>query len=362
MKKKISIFVAGAMLLMQISTYAQGVCLLTKEEERLTYKGDAKSVYVLSAYKDGLLEKSYVMQNDNGLYWAPDFGEEYELRICDILNDKTYSADIQVPTPTPPKEEETKGEQEYNPNIYPEGTYDRAIDAYYAFSVIDKVATLSKDNEICYEVTYANKGEKKTEIISEDALIVTSSSFASGLVGGSAASLKQGDVVFFDRRLNGEITQIGLIMRPSGRNYLTDQNSYGTNFESLISQDGAVCGIKSWTVAPYGDKIKSGKGVTQYAFGMSAYKDGKLLYLLNKECNLDTALEIELKDKTAVYVCDKSSLVGGIEVGSISAIGSNISKKQFLKGGTVSPEEEGLSYVLVRTVDGVATDIVYYQY
>lgn len=360
MKKKISIFVTGAMLLMQISAYAQGVCLLTKEEERLTYKGDAKSVYVLSAYKDGLLEKSYVMQNDNGVFWAPDFGGEYELRICDILNDQIYSADIEVPTPTPPPQE--SGEHEYNPNIYPEGTYDRAIDAYYAFSVIDKVATLSKDNEICYEVTYLNKGEKKTEIIEEDVSIVTSSSFASYLVGESAASLKQGDVVFFDRRLNGEITQIGLIMRPFGKNYLTDQNSYGTNFENLISQDGAVCGVKSWTVAPYGNKIKSGKGVTQYAFGMSAYKDGKLLYLLNKECNLDTALEIELKDETAVYVYDKSSLVGGIEVGSISAIGSNISKKQFLKGGTVSPEEEGLSYVLVRTVDGLATDIVYYQY
>lgn len=359
MKKKISIIVTGAMLLMQISAYAQGNCLLTKEKERLTFKGEESSVYVLSAYKDGVLEKSSVMQKDNGIFWAPDFGEGYELRICDILNDKFYSADIHIPTQDLPEE---SVEHEYNPNIYPEGTYDRAIDAYYAFSVIDKVSTLSKDNEICYEVTYANKGEKRTEIISGDVLIAASSSLTSGLVGESAAALKQGDVVFFDRMLNGEITQIGIIMRPMGRNYLTDQNSYGTNFENLISYGGAVCSIESWTVAPYGTKIKSGKGVTQYAFGMSAYKDGRLLYLLNKECNLDTALEIELKDETAVYVYDKSSLVGGIETESISAIGSNISKKQFLKGGTVSPEEEGLSYVLVRTVDGLATDIVYYQY
>lgn len=359
MKKKIIIFLTCTALVFGACASAQGECLLTREDGYLTYEGDV-GIYILAAYHEGVLQKSFVMENKDGVYISPDIESKYDLKLCDVSKNQVYPASIKASTPTPPPQAED-GKTEYNPNNYPKETYDRAIDAYYAFSVIDSVKTTLDGNEICYEVTFANQGEIKCEKISSDVKILTAPDISDGSLNQTATELMRGDVVFFDRQINGEIRAIGLIMRPLGENYLTEP-SYGTNFEHLISQEGAVGGMTSWGVAPYGSKIPSGKGVTRYAFGMSAYKSGSFLYLLNSECNLDTALEIELKDKTAVYVCDKSSKVGGIKIESISAIDSNISNKQFMTGGTISPEDEGLSYALVRLVDGVATDIVCYEY
>lgn len=365
LKKKLTLLVSAAMLLSTASAFAQGTLLLTKEDEKLVYNGDKEKVYVLNFYLDGVLKGSEVMQNTDGAFSAADPGREYDLRICDLLGEQVYDANIAIPDKTPPTtgEDTKENESEYNPNNYPEETYDRAIDALYAFSVIDRVTTTSNDSgAVCYEISYANQGEIKTETIEGDITIASASDNASAMQNQSAGSLRQGDVVYFDRQINGTIKGIALIYRPVRGNILTDANDYGTNFEKLISDNGAVAGYTPWTVLRYGQEPASGKGVTQYAFGMSAYKMGNTLYLLNKSCNLDTAIEIMMKDKAAVYVCDVNSRVGGLEIESISAIGSNISKKQFNTGGTISPEEDGLSFVLVRLVDGLATDIVYYQY
>ena len=364
-KKKLTLLVSAAMLLSTASAFAQGTVLLTKRDSKLVYNGDKNKVYVLNSYLDGVLKSSEVMQNIDGAFYATDKGLEYDLRICEPLSSQVYDANIGIPDKTPPTtEEDTKeNESEYNPNNYPEETYDRAIDALYAFSVIDKVTTTANDSgAVCYEISYANQGEMKKETIEGDITIASASDNAAAMQNQSAGSLRQGDVVYFDRQINGTIKGIALIYRPVRGNILTDANDYGTNFEKLIADNGSVAGYTPWTVLRYGQKPASGKGVTQYAFGMSAYKMGNTLYLLNKSCNLDTALEIMMKDKAAVYVCDVNSRVGGLEIESISAIGSNISKKQFNTGGTISPEEDGLSFVLVRLVDGLATDIVYYQY
>ena len=362
MKRKITVLVMCAMLFGTIAS-AQGSIVLTKDKEMLTYQGSQDGRYVLAAYKDGVLKSAFVMNGENGQFKAPAPKEEYEIRLCDVTNNKIYPATIQASNPAPPPQTEAEDEQSYNPNNFPKETYDRAIDAYYAFSVVNKVAVVSSENgEICYEVEFANQGKIKKEIIGKDVQIVSSPTAEPYLAGLDAGSLKQGDVVYLSRMLNGEVNVIGLIMRPPSGNILSDSVSYGTDFEELISKEGNVAGYNAWTVASYGNKIASGKGVTKYAFGICGYKSGNFLYLINKSYNLDTALEIELKDKTAVYVCDKRSKVGGLEIESISAIDSYISKKQFLTGGVIPPDEEELSYALVRLVDGMATDIVCFEY
>ena len=360
MKKKITVLVLCSMLFGTIAS-AQGSIILTKDKEMLTYQGSEDGRYILAGYKDGVLKSSFVMENENGVFTAPNPGIEYDFRLCDVKNNKIYPATIQDSTP-PPKTEE-KDEQTYNPNNFPEETYDRAIDAYYAFSVVNKIAVVSSESgEISYEVEFANQGKIKKETIDKSVEIVSSPTAEPYLAGLDASSLKQGDVVYLSRMLNGEIESIGLIMRPPSGNNLSNSVSYGTNFENLISTQGAVAGYAPWSVASYGSNIPSGKGVTKYAFGICGYKEGNFLYLVNKSYNLDTALEIELKDKTAVYVCDKRSKVGGIEVESISAIDSYITKRKFLTGGVIPPNDEELTYALVRLVDGMATDIVCFEY
>lgn len=283
MKKKISMIVLCSMLFGATAS-AQETILVTKDEKMLTYKADSGR-FILAGYIDGVLKNSYVMKNEQGVFTAPYMGDEYDMRLCDVENNKVYDISIETLLHTPPSEEitETEKEQTYNPNKFPEETYDRALDAYYAFSVINKVANiLSDDGEICYEVEFMNQGEIKKEIIDTDVEIVSSPTAEPGLLGESAASLKKGDVVYFDRMINGEIEGIGFIMRPPSGNTINSV-SYGTDFEELISTERAVAGYNAWPVAQYGGRIASGKGATQYAFGICGYKTGNFLYLVNKE-------------------------------------------------------------------------------
>ncbi len=247
----------------------------------------------------------------------------------------------------------------YNPNNYPKETYDKALDAYYAFSMIESVSQTVKDSESGYTVRFANQGKIKEEFIEGDVKIISTSDSTDLLFDSNASVLKRGDIVYFDRKLDGKIKSISLIMRPPSQDIINSTVNYGTNFELLFSDNNYVASFNQWSVLAYGNSAQA--GVTQYAFGLSAYKLQNTLYLLNKSGNLSSALEIFMNKNASVYVCDLTSK-RGIEVGDISSIYNTLTSKQFYDGGTVSFDEARYSYALVRLVDGIAVDIAYYIY
>ncbi len=249
----------------------------------------------------------------------------------------------------------------YNPNQYPKETYDRALDAYYAFSMIESVSQTVQNSEIGFSVRFANQGKIKEEFIEGDVKIISASDSTDSVLNGSAASLKRGDIVYFDRNLDGKIKSISLIMRPPSRDIITSPTDYGTNFELLFSDNNYVASFNQWSALTYGNVAQAGRGVTQYAFGLSAYKLKNTLYLLNKSGDLSSALEIYMNKNASVYICDLNSK-NGIEVGDVSSISSAITSKQFYNGGIISFDEASYSYALVRLVDSIAVDIAYYIY
>lgn len=249
----------------------------------------------------------------------------------------------------------------YNPNNYPKETYEGALDAYYAFSMIESVSQTVKSSETGFTVRFANQGKIKEEFIAEDVKIISTSDSTDSLFDSNASVLKRGDIVYFDRKLDGKIKSISLIMRPPSQDIITAPVNYGANFELLFSDNNYVGSFNQWNVLAYGNTPQTGKGVTQYAFGLSAFKLQNTLYLLNKSGNLSSALEIFMNKNASVYICDLNSR-RGIEVGDISSIYSALSNKQFYDGGTVSFNEASYSYALVRLVNGIAVDIAYYIY
>lgn len=360
---KITTFVISASLAFGASAFADTLNLI-RQDGKLIYEGEAGKFLILNGYKDGKLKISTPLTEQDGVYWAEDIDEELDLSLGDVTNQEIYDVQISTPSPeeTPKPEATPTPDTQYNPNVYPEEIYDSALDAYYAFGMVEKVSTIADDGgEELYEVEYACQGEMRTERVSGDVEIVSAPDAASYAIGQSAAILKRGDIIYPDRKINGEIKTLSLLYRPLEKDIVNSSIDYGQSFEQLFSDSGSVGGYTPWSVLKYGEKAKSGKGVIQYAFGVSAYKTGNTLYLINKSGDVDNAIEIDMKDKAAVYVCDFNSRVG-VEIGSISAIGSNISKKEFNAGGKVSLEDGGYSYVLVRLIDGTATDIAYYQY
>ncbi len=247
----------------------------------------------------------------------------------------------------------------YNPNNYPEETYERALDAYYAFSMIESVSQTVINSETGYTLRFANQGKIKEEFIEGDVKIISTSDSTDSLFDSDASVLKRGDIVYLDRKLDGKIKSISLIMRPPSQDIITSNTNYGTNFELLFSDNNYVASFNQWNVLAYGSSAQS--GVTQYAFGLSAYKLQNTLYLLNKTGNLSSALEIFMNKNASVYVCDMNSK-RGVEISDISAIYNTLTSKQFYDGGTVSFGDTGYSYALVRLVDGIAVDIAYYIY
>ncbi len=247
----------------------------------------------------------------------------------------------------------------YKPNDYPKETYESALDAYYAFSMIESVSQTVKNSEKGFTVRFANQGKIKEEFIFEDVKIISTSDSTNSQFDANASALKRGDVVYFDRKLDGKIKSISLIMRPPSQDIITSNTNYGTNFELLFSDNNYVASFNKWGVLAYGNSAQS--GATQYAFGLSAYKLQNTLYLLNKSGNLSSALEIFMNKNASVYVCDMTSKTG-IEVGDVSSIYSALTSSQFHNGGTVSFDDTGYSYALVRLVDGIAVDIAYYIY
>ena len=246
----------------------------------------------------------------------------------------------------------------YNPNEYPKETYDKALDAYYAFSMIESVSQTVQNSEIGFSVRFANQGKIKEEFIESDVKIISTSDSTDSVLNGTAALLKRGDIVYFDRKLDGKIKSISLIMRPPSQDIITSPTDYGTNFELLFSDNNYVASFNQWSVLNYGNSAQSG---TQYAFGLSAFKLQNTLYLLNKSGDLSSALEIFMNKNASVYICDMSSK-RGIEVGDISSVSPALTSSQFYNGGTISFDEAGYSYALVRLVDSIAVDIAYYIY
>ena len=249
----------------------------------------------------------------------------------------------------------------YNPNEFP-AVYEKAINAYYAFAVIEEVSTEAYESEIGTRIKYYYQGEECSDWLSDEVEILSSPDTNPELTGAKLTSLKRGDVVFFNRRINGTIKELAVVYRPAKSDILSSTEDYGTNFEKLFTYNGVVTGYSQWKVQPYGTKANSDG--TYYAFGLVGKRDKTTLYLLNKSGNVDNTIELTMSEDTPVYICDME-LTKGIETSKSTAIASCVPNSIWDKAEgsdtkAIDLSEVSHDYALARIVDGTVMDIVVY--
>lgn len=274
------------------------------------------------------------------------------------------SAPTASPAPTEEPEETPKitpTPGPYNPNEFP-AVYEKAINAYYAFAVIEDVSTEAYESEIGTRVKYYYQGEECSDWLSDEVEILSSPDTNPELTGAKLTSLKRGDVVFFNRRMNGTIKEIAVIYRPAKSDIVTSTEDYGPNFEKLFTYNGVVTGYSQWKVQPYGTRANSNG--TYYAFGLVGKRDKTTLYLLNKSGKVDNTIELAMSDDTPVYICDME-LTKGIETSKSTAIASCVPNSMWNNAEASDTKAIDLSevshdYALARIVDGTVMDIVVY--
>lgn len=274
------------------------------------------------------------------------------------------SAPTASPAPTEEPEETPKitpTPGPYNPNEFP-AVYEKAINAYYAFAVIEEVSTEAYESEIGTRVKYYYQGEECSDWLSDEVEILSSPDTNPELTGAKLTSLKRGDVVFFNRRINGTIKEIAVIYRPAKSDIVTSTEDYGSNFEKLFTYNGVVTGYSQWKVQPYGTRANSNG--TYYAFGLVGKRDKTTLYLLNKSGKVDNTIELTMSEDTPVYICDME-LTKGIETSKSTAIASCVPNSMWNNAEASDTKAIDLSevshdYALARIVDGTVMDIVVY--
>ena len=274
------------------------------------------------------------------------------------------SAPTASPAPTEEPEETPKitpTPGPYNPNEFP-AVYEKAINAYYAFAVIEEVSTEAYESEIGTRVKYYYQGEECSDWLSDEVEILSSPDTNPELTGAKLTSLKRGDVVFFNRRINGTIKEIAVIYRPAKSDIVTSTEDYGPNFEKLFTYNGVVTGYSQWKVQPYGTRANSNG--TYYAFGLVGKRDKTTLYLLNKSGKVDNTIELTMSEDTPVYICDME-LTKGIETSKSTAIASCVPNSMWNNAEASDTKAIDLSevnhdYALARIVAGTVMDIVVY--
>lgn len=388
-KKLISAVLSVAMLIGGIGVFAENTSVprdtitgIATDKENAVFAWNNDSALILNGYdkETGKLAASEVFYAKDGTVTVPvSTLEKYNFRAYSIENDQVYDVAVKTeatePTETPvptatatPEEtpEPTKGPTPtpapYNPNEFP-AVYEKAVNAVYAFSVIDEVADEAYGSEQGYRVDYYFQGTKHSDWLDNDIEIVSAPDNDSSLVGGKLTQLKRGDVVYFNRSMNGEIKKIGVIYRTQSKDIINNTEDFGTNFEKLFSVQGkAVAGYSPWGVLQYGQK--STHNGTQYAFGLVAKRENTMLYLLNKEGDPKNSLMLQMANNAIVYECDMS-LKSGIELGTPLSISSSISKMQWNNAvgetnGKITFDESGYNYALARIVDGTVLELILY--
>ena len=333
MKKLISFICAFAITAGFVTVFADTPDTVKGQykDGKLAIKITAQAdIAVLNGYTDGVLSGSDVTKAQSGIceFDSAFIKDADRLRL--VYGGRAYEVSITEPDPeTTPTPKPTKAPRP--------AVYEKALDAVHAPAVVKSVESVYADGENCYSVTMFYQGNEITVNIAEDIQIVSAPAKDAYLVGKTAISLAEGDVIHFLCNLRGEVTEIDLIYRPDFADYIAD----GTGFGLLYGSDG----------------------YSSYVFGV-VIKTYNTAILLADATGATTDIEV---DKGAfVYSVsdtrsDKTDLhgIGAKTVATSAMPPNNIDDNDCIISMPAITEPV---YVLIRQVRGVATEIVMLDY
>ena len=333
MKKFISFICAFAITAGFVTVFADTTDTVSGQykDGKLTIKiADQADVAVLNGYTDGVLSGSDVTKAQSGIckFDSAFIKDADRLRL--VYGGKAYEVSITDPEPeTTPTPKPTKAPRP--------AVYEKALDAVHAPAVVKSVESTYVNDENCYSVTMLYQGNEIAVNVSEGVQIVSAPAKDAYLVGKTAISLAEGDVIHFLCNLRGEVTSIDLIYRPDFADYIAD----GTPFGSLYGNDG----------------------YSSYTFGVAIKTYNTAMLIANAT---GTTTDIEVDKAAFVYSVantrsDKTDLhgIGAKTVVTSAMPPGNIDDNDCIISMSAITEPV---YVLIRQVRGVATEIIMLDY
>lgn len=348
--KKITAFVTGlSMLLSMTAVYAEGeenVSVYRSGERLVEAENGGRSI--LSFYDEGgVIAYSVMSKYENGKYSFEVPGEYDGMRMrLYRIGDDVYEAVLQ---------EQTNGEPQATekPSDIPQTTekptetatstptrtpvpeaYERALDAANAPAVVTEMSKTVVDGETYNVLTMLYQGNMVTTNVRDWVEIKSAPEAASYLIGKNADSLKEGDVIHFTTDMQGRIKSIEFIYRPEFDDYIGS----GASFDGICGKDG----------------------YSTFKFGVAVDKTRGSITIADASGKIS---EVDVNDKAFVYKVSDGKRKGKV---ALEGTGASAVEKVYIskdnlddEGNVISWEDnDEYSYVLVRTVNGAATEII----
>lgn len=315
-------------------------------------------------------EKLIVTYNKDNVLSGVDFyreGEKYQSEEGDRLF--IYDMDTGLRTDyvtSEPEEEKTPGDvpeappAEESEEEEPATAYENAKDAISAFAIVTGKSQVLQNDEEVWKIDVLYQGKERELYVPDETPISTVPDCMGDLSGCTVSALRRGDVINLSAYLSGKIKEIGLIMRIGERDIVTGGIEYGYDFESLYSAGGTIkWSNERYPIHHFG---KSSNARVQYQFGLVHAKRDMYYTITNKAGRQEEIVDIPILPETVVYICDVGKKYEVSRGSRADILASFIPSASFDDDGNiVSWDSEGeYYYALSRTVDGIATDVVWF--
>jgi len=327
---------------MSIPAYAQTLNAVETEEKIIIEASENLSESSIAACFDenGRLIYAGRLEKTENEYTIDKIEDCKKIRIYD-LGKGSYDVTVTAPTAAPAVTEAPK------PTLHP--AYEKEVDAVSAFALVEKaVSSINPDNEEGTELTCLYQGQKITVFLTDETPIKSAPAVFNELVGETAVSLREGDVIYFSTNPSRtKVTGMYLLYRPTN---VFEKSSFNSCFNGGL-----------WKVIPYGSSKADGRYT--FAFGVVAdkYKSGMTLY--SHSGLSQDAIDIDFNDNTVTYICDMEGRKPEFEISRASSItSSKIPNSAIDEDDNITYSNDyKYSLAFVRLVDGEATDVVVYR-
>lgn len=294
----------------------------------------------LTVSQDGLLSDSL------------DFDDASRVRLfladgSDAVDGQPYVSIEATPTPTA----EPVPADNY-PSIYTSEAY-----AYSAPAMIKSIKTGYEDGEMVYHLTLLFWGEEKEFTFGSDFTIEAASDEYSDAVGQNASYLKNGDVILLGYAFKTHQNDMCLLYRPKKSEPVSHESFLPLYTTSITDENGNVTG-----------NLAGGKWRTSinkeigYSFGVVTRSENKYFTLTQADGLESRSEEITITSDTIVYGYDVSNTKSADVIGVGGIYQSDISPESVDDNGNITwNEEDSRCYALVRTINGVAADVMFFD-
>lgn len=331
----------------QVSTFAFGTFGVPGFD---SYTGDADFGAVASYDRDGNLigvQTTALTRSQSGLLGENltvlDNAVKLKLFIPDgetVLDGHVLTTQ-HTPAPTP----EATAEPEFS-HIYSEELYETSYNALSAPAMIKSIKTAYEDDETVYKAVLLFHGVEVDFTFEPDFYIQQASDAYAEAIGENASYLKAGDVILLNYVFKDAPKYMCLLYRPEK---IEPLKSDGADFLPLFTTENLAAG--TWSVGSDND--------ISYHFGAVTDIQTRYISIASKSGKVT---DISLRSDASVYSYDISDRTSAEISGTGGIYSSEIPDVVMDDVGNITQWTDGCerTYALVRTIDGVATDVLFF--